>query len=160
MIQPHPAWCDKTFPSIYSHVQAKYWNVGFMRYWTISNIPNFLLAMPVLLSVYAFCAFYLSHLPSIVPRPFPQCRSTEIHSTFLQLTIFPHVIHGLALTLVLTFNAHVQISLRVLPSLPLMHWAAAWLLIERPKWGRAWLVWSVMWYALSCVLWAVFLPPA
>ncbi|KAL4074276.1 glycosyltransferase family 76 protein [Scleroderma yunnanense] len=157
----HPAWCEKSmFPSIYSHVQAKYWNVGFLRYWTISNIPNFLLSLPALFTVYAFCGFYLCHLRWIIPHLFPQRLPKANLQTFLHPTILPHVIHGLALTLVLTFNAHVQIALRVLPSVPVVHWAAAWLLIERPRWGKVWIVWSVMWCALSCVLWAVFLPPA
>lgn len=91
-------------------------------------------------------------------RPVP----TDPHppSLFLAPSLFPHVLHALALTLLLTFNAHVQIALRVLPSLPVMYWAAARLVVERPRWGKAWVAWSIVWGAVSCVLWAVFLPPA
>lgn len=166
------------FPSIYAHVQREYWNVGLLRYWTISNIPNFVLALPILLNVYAFCAFYLLRLPRIYPvlfarrssragkrrgetsGPTPTPTETDPPSLFLGPSLLPHVFHALALTLLLTLNAHVQIALRVLPSLPLVYWAAAWLLVERPGWGRAWVAWSVVWGAVSCVLWAVFLPPA
>ncbi|KAF9218399.1 mannosyltransferase [Gyrodon lividus] len=162
-----PDWCKKgLFPSIYSHVQLKYWNVGFLRYWTVSNIPNFILASPVLLNVYAFCVFYLSRLPHILPLLSPQMPPKEKDasrpnpSLFLAPSLLPHVLHGLALALLLTFSAHVQIALRVFPSLPMTYWAAAHLLIERPKLGKAWVAWSVVWGALSCVLWAVFLPPA
>ncbi|EME85108.1 glycosyltransferase family 76 protein, partial [Pseudocercospora fijiensis CIRAD86] len=42
-------WCTKIPPSIYTFVQAHYWNVGFLRYWTLSNIPLFALATPMLL---------------------------------------------------------------------------------------------------------------
>ncbi|KXT11408.1 hypothetical protein AC579_9890 [Pseudocercospora musae] len=42
-------WCSKIPPSIYTFVQAHYWNVGFLRYWTLSNIPLFALAAPMLL---------------------------------------------------------------------------------------------------------------
>ncbi|KAG1799794.1 glycosyltransferase family 76 protein [Suillus plorans] len=164
-----PDWCtNNMLPSIYSHVQSKYWNVGFLRYWTVSNIPNFMFALPVLLNVFAFCWFYLSNLPAIIPHIAPRIRSKkndvppppQLDSPFLSPSLLPHVLHALALTLILTFNAHVQISLRLLPSLPLTYWAAARLMLDLPKWGKAWVTWSVLWGALSCVLWAVFLPPA
>ncbi|KAI6098965.1 glycosyltransferase family 76 protein [Pisolithus croceorrhizus] len=160
-------WCERgMLPSIYTHVQREYWNVGFLRYWTISNIPNFLISLPVLLSVWIFCIFYLSHLPRILRDGFArQGSKSSAHlplgdSLFLNPSILPHVLHGISLTLILTFNAHVQIALRVLPSLPMTYWAAARLLIEQPRWGKAWVAWSMVWCGLSCVLWAVFLPPA
>lgn len=163
-----PDWCASNWiPSIYSHVQSKYWNVGFLRYWTVSNIPNFILAFPALLHVFAFCWFYLSNLPAIIPHIAPWIRSknNDVHppqldSPFLSPSLLPHVLHALALALILTFNAHVQISLRLLPSLPLTYWAAARLMLDLPKLGKAWVTWSILWGALSCVLWAVFLPPA
>jgi phosphatidylinositol glycan class V len=42
-------WCSDFPPSIYTFVQRHYWNNGFLRYWTLSNLPLFLLAMPMLL---------------------------------------------------------------------------------------------------------------
>ncbi|KAG1765778.1 glycosyltransferase family 76 protein [Suillus occidentalis] len=163
-----PDWCTSNMiPSIYSHVQSKYWNVGFLRYWTVSNIPNFILAFPALLHVFAFCWFYLSNLPAIIPHiaPWIRFKNNDVHppqldSPFLSPSLLPHVLHALALALILTFNAHVQISLRLLPSLPITYWAAARLMLDFPKWGKAWVTWSILWGALSCVLWAVFLPPA
>jgi len=47
-IQPPRVWCEKMLPSIYAFVQDYYWHVGFLRYWTLSNIPLFLLATPML----------------------------------------------------------------------------------------------------------------
>ncbi|KAH2477357.1 hypothetical protein KXV71_001975 [Aspergillus fumigatus] len=41
-------WCRRTLPSISSFVQDHYWNNGFLRYWTVSNIPLFALASPML----------------------------------------------------------------------------------------------------------------
>lgn len=164
-----PNWCTSSLiPSIYSHVQSEYWNVGFLRYWTVSNTPNFIFALPALLNIFAFCWFYLSNLHAIVPHIIPQIPSKNtdvtppprLDSPFLAPSLLPHVLHALALTLILTFNAHVQISLRLLPSVPLTYWAAARLMLDLPKWGKAWVTWSVLWGALSCVLWAVFLPPA
>ncbi|KAK5108213.1 hypothetical protein LTR62_008669 [Meristemomyces frigidus] len=40
-------WCNKFPPSIYSFVQSHYWDVGFLRYWKISNLPLFALVFPV-----------------------------------------------------------------------------------------------------------------
>ncbi|EFX06078.1 duf409 domain containing protein [Grosmannia clavigera kw1407] len=41
-------WCLRTVPSIYGFVQGHYWNTGLFKYWTVSNIPLFLLAAPML----------------------------------------------------------------------------------------------------------------
>ncbi len=39
-------YCSSLFPSVYSFVQWKYWNVGFLNYWTLQQAPNFLFALP------------------------------------------------------------------------------------------------------------------
>mgnify|MGYP002050440369 CR=1 FL=1 len=41
-----PAWCRERVPSIYAHVQRTYWNVGFLRYYELKQLPNFALAAP------------------------------------------------------------------------------------------------------------------
>jgi phosphatidylinositol glycan class V len=45
-----PEWCENesTDFSLYGHVQRKHWNVGFLRYYELKQIPNFLLAAPIL----------------------------------------------------------------------------------------------------------------
>ncbi|MBW0518724.1 hypothetical protein O181_058439 [Austropuccinia psidii MF-1] len=40
-------WCSNLIPSIYNFVQSHYWDVGFLRYWTVSQSPLFLLSAPV-----------------------------------------------------------------------------------------------------------------
>ncbi|KAK3676003.1 ER membrane glycoprotein subunit of the GPI transamidase complex-like protein [Recurvomyces mirabilis] len=40
-------WCDQMPPSIYSFVQSHYWDVGFLRYWKVSNLPLFALTFPI-----------------------------------------------------------------------------------------------------------------
>jgi phosphatidylinositol glycan class V len=44
-----PTWCEQgPWFNLYGYVQKKYWSVGFLRYFQIKQIPNFLLACPIL----------------------------------------------------------------------------------------------------------------
>lgn len=51
-------WCHKTFPISYSYIQKYYWNVGPFMYFEIKQIPNFVLALPVVLLAYAATTVY------------------------------------------------------------------------------------------------------
>lgn len=54
-----PAWCSHDFPMPYSSVQSSHWNVGFMRYYEWRQIPNFMLALPmVILCTSAVVAYF------------------------------------------------------------------------------------------------------
>jgi len=62
LIQP-AEWCtqdgDANF-SLYSYVQRKHWNVGLLRYYEIKQIPNFILAMPVLTLSFSAAASWIA----------------------------------------------------------------------------------------------------
>lgn len=45
--EPVPIWCSNSFPLAYSHIQSEYWDVGLLRYFQLRQLPNFLLAAPV-----------------------------------------------------------------------------------------------------------------
>ncbi|KAI0739611.1 GPI mannosyltransferase 2 [Daedaleopsis nitida] len=221
------SWCGAFPPFVYTYVQAKYWNVGFLRYWTVQQLPNFLLGAPPLALLFAFSLYHIrqallprlrevvsapvassgtartpttpsagsihksepartgiqapsdaahdrrhsrstSTTPTATPTPASTSTSTSTPipaatsclTPFLRSSITPHAIHALAMSLLLLFASHTQIVLRQAASMPLTYWAAAWLLVERPRMGRLWVGWSVVWGAVSCVLWGVFLPPA
>ena len=43
-----PEWCGHTVPISYTHIQRQYWDVGWLRYYQLKQIPNFLLASPTI----------------------------------------------------------------------------------------------------------------
>ncbi len=49
--EKQPLWCSYNGSSfsLYRHIQDKHWNVGFFRYYELKQIPNFLLAAPILI---------------------------------------------------------------------------------------------------------------
>mmetsp|Transcript_15026 Transcript_15026/g.16851 ORF Transcript_15026/g.16851 Transcript_15026/m.16851 type:complete len:642 (+) Transcript_15026:87-2012(+) len=56
-VEVQPSWCNhsneslfvlNTSFSLYSHIQDKHWNIGFFRYYEWKQIPNFILAAPIL----------------------------------------------------------------------------------------------------------------
>ncbi|KAL1701193.1 glycosyltransferase family 76 protein [Schizophyllum commune] len=147
-----PAWCTNTLPLIYSHVQSTYWNVGFLRYWTLQQLPNFIIAAPPLAAIMASSWW---HLRRVVPGT-----TSPALTPFLSPLLTPHVLHATFMALVLIFASHVQIVLRFAAAMPATYWAGAWLLVRYPRTGKLWVGWSVVWGALSVLLWVAFLPPA
>lgn len=123
----HGSYCN-SFELPYSYVQRHYWRVGFLKYFQLKQIPNFLLATPILLLV-----FHASY------NYFIECRKIDL---LLNLQIFQcrfytgkhfstnclasYYVHLFALSLFCFFCIHVQVSTRMLlSSSPLVYFIVA-----------------------------------
>ena len=113
-------WCHARIPLPYGYVQDKYWNVGFLRYFELRQLPNFLLAAPALYLVLAHSARFVRchrhfalrlgctyfNLDPAAPRPpaHHACRARV-----LPREAFVYVVHAAAVALFGLFFAHVQV---------------------------------------------------
>ncbi|GAV70703.1 Mannosyl_trans2 domain-containing protein, partial [Cephalotus follicularis] len=52
-------WCKAKIPLLYNFIQSHYWGVGFLRYFQFKQLPNFLLASPILSLAFFSIAYYV-----------------------------------------------------------------------------------------------------
>ncbi|XP_033231842.1 GPI mannosyltransferase 2 isoform X1 [Belonocnema kinseyi] len=125
-------WCDSNIPVSYSYIQNKYWNVGFLRYYQVKQIPNFVLAFPMLYIILNFSIRFLrkhrKQLPSLgLFKKTDQNEKTAKGGYPIEM--FPFVIHGLFLSCFCILLVHIQVSTRLLSSAsPLIYWYCAFAL--------------------------------
>lgn len=111
-------WCSGNLPISYSYVQNHYWNVGFLRYYELKQLPNFLLALPVVLIILvnsfkffrrnrAYCwRLGIFNLKPAVLRAV----------TVADQNLFVFIVHAVALTTFCVLFVHVQVTTRLLSS--------------------------------------------
>ncbi|XP_066191194.1 GPI mannosyltransferase 2 [Sylvia atricapilla] len=133
--QDKPPWCSQRFPLVYSYIQDTYWNVGFLRYFELRQIPNFLLALPVtLLGSWAAWTYVSTNPRHCLTLGLERRRSEErgkARDGFCGPAAFVYVVHATALLVFGFFCMHVQVLTRFLGcSSPILYWFAAHLLQE------------------------------
>lgn len=137
-------WCDAAVPVLFAYAQAHYWNVGFLRYWSANNAPNFAFAAPVVFLL-AVSVRYFSHV-------YPVLRVQAVLA-----------VNGLFLVMALALW-HVQIVTRIHTFLPSVYWLVAGLFAQNSASGRRWGRWCVAyfvcWTAVQTAMFGAFLPPA
>lgn len=138
-------WCNETLPMAYSYVQKHYWNVGFLNYYQWKQIPNFLLATPilaiVLLHCYRFITQNLRHCLRLGINLARFQRTTSYDSAaskskkigknfsaqlFYDSDMFVYIVHGASLSIFCILFVHIQVTTRLLASAsPLLYWFMA-----------------------------------
>lgn len=125
----HHEWCNDSLPLAYSYVQKSYWNVGFLKYYQFKQIPNFVLALPILYimlrCITEFASEYKNELYALGLFESNE-RAGESEAKKYPLSTFPFMIHGLFLTWFCLLFVHIQVSTRLLASAsPLLYWYCA-----------------------------------
>ena len=116
-------WCSRFPPSIYNWVQEQYWEVGFLRYWTISNLPLFLLAAPML-AIMLLTSRFAVHSGEVVDMS--NMSSEEKTQVAVDAAAFGHAMPRLAvpqliLAILAATTFHVQIINRISSGYPIWY---------------------------------------
>ena len=137
-------WCNEWPPLLYKYAQSYYWGNGFLTYWTIPNIPNFLFAAPtIMLTLHSFLYFLLENPVK---------------------AILPIMIANICLLVGGIFWMHTQILTRISSSMPLLYWLVACTLVSpnppHKTYAKYVVTFIISWNLIQTSLFAAFLPPA
>jgi phosphatidylinositol glycan class V len=146
---PGPVWCSSVPPNVYSYVQSHYWSNGLFSYWTINNLPNFLLAAPILLLTWRGVRFMHSSSQHLVLAP-AALRASLLCRVLTAQWAF------MALLCLLSMN--VQVATRFLSALPPLYWFSAHSLLHHPEQGLRILQFFLVYSVLGIGLFSTFLP--
>ncbi|KAI9027620.1 GPI mannosyltransferase 2 [Phycomyces nitens] len=160
-------WCHGRIPIMYTFVQHEYWQVstfwnnGFLEYYEIKQIPNFLLAAPIIiLSVSGLWSifFSLGFYSKIHEKRHPYTAKKAAVYMYLWAALLVYT----------TTFMHIQVIIRFFTSLPPLYWFTAHLWtnglessIAKDRWvSKGLLSYFVLYGLVGTVLFSTFLPPA
>ena len=110
-------WCNNSVPLSYSYIQNKHWDVGFLNYYQFKQIPNFILAAPIIfLSVSACACYYRLNRQLCLTLGF--LSDVDVKKTdkpdnvigYASARLFPFIGHLLVLTAFGCFFIHIQVG--------------------------------------------------
>lgn len=138
---------------LFEHFLTTSRDVGFLRYWTLNQLPLFILAAPtlLLLSLSGWDLFWAGAIPT-------RRASNQSHKTLIMtLAAIQMTMAVLALT-----TYHVQIIARVASGYPVWYWwIAASLSVDKTRAkGHKCVMFMVMYAGIQGALYSSFLPPA
>ena len=177
-----PLWCNEGNRfNMYSYIQRRHWGVGPFRYYEMNQIPNFLLAAPVLaLSVYAVTKWikqsfhrrrsarmswtgivfvdWVLNAFSELGAPTQSGQSAEIELVGGEALLGHYAVLA-ASALVVLVLAHVQIGTRlILSTCPAIYWYLVAIICRCQRTGDTVLVWCVLYNLLGALLHPNWLP--
>lgn len=150
-------FCSTALSIPYTFIQRKYWSIGFLKYYQLKQIPNFILALPMML----ICSW-------IVMKYF-QANGKQFFKLILNFQsrrrgpflwnnghCLPFIVHLAFLTFVSIFYMHVQVITRfVLSSTPVVYWAIASAPNNKKYYFK---VYSALYFVLGTILHSAFYP--
>ncbi|XP_057196189.1 palmitoyltransferase ZDHHC18-A [Triplophysa rosa] len=131
-LSPTPIWCQWRIPLLYSYIQDVYWDVGFLRYFHLKQIPNFILALPIATLGLVASYTYIKATPvfCMYLGLGDKGKHTKTHG-FYNPRVFVYVVHSSVLLLFGVFCMHVQVLTRFLASSsPVIFWISSHLLCQ------------------------------
>eukprot|EP00118_Oscarella_pearsei_P008147 m.41213 g.41213 ORF g.41213 m.41213 type:complete len:428 (+) comp33108_c0_seq1:2-1285(+) len=119
-------WCSWTLPLPYSFIQKHYWNVGFLQYFELKQIPNFLLALPVFCMIIGCTVEFIKKMfPSLKAVGFLKFALSQHRGLWSSLS-FPYVAHLAFIGVFGMTSMHAQVLTRFcFSSSPAIYWYAA-----------------------------------
>ncbi|ORX81291.1 mannosyltransferase [Anaeromyces robustus] len=161
-------WCENKIPLLYSFVQIEYWNCGFMRYYTFNNIPNFFLAIPMIIvsfyGILSYCKYDWKRILTLGLINTINEKKGDSSKTYYSSYIIPHIILWLFLLLYCCTSMHIQVITRFFSSVPTLYWFVAWLIYnhdnKNKNWGNVILYYFIFYGIIGVVLFTAFYPPA
>lgn len=132
-------WCNSSLPLSYQYIQNHYWDVGLFKYYRLKQIPNFLLASPILFLIMYHCMSYIKNNPKL-------CVTLGIRSNFGYTnkvpyrqkqysksfgandpSFFVYIVHMIFLCIFCIMFVHIQVSTRLLASAsPVLYWIGSY----------------------------------
>jgi len=130
--EPRP-WCSNRIPLLYQFVQEYYWNVGFLRYYQIKQIPSFLLACPMIIISFFGIVTYLRQDGYRILRIGLITSKNQLQSSpYYSDNLFVYISHWMFLTLFGLLVMHVQVITRFICSqTPAFYWFTSSLLASQ-----------------------------
>lgn len=163
-------WCSRSIPLLYSFVQKEYWGNGFLAYYTINQIPNFVLATPIiLLSIFGLKTYIKTDASQFFSLGLVSKRkstSSVEEQSYVSSKLASHMYLWAFLLLYVVTNMHIQVIIRFFTSLPPLYWYVGdlWIkgFIEKKNTvlANVVLTYFVLYGLIGIVLFSNFLPPA